>query len=637
MMSSKEFIIEVIEKYINSKVIDSAVMINGEWGSGKTYFIQKILCPFIESKLNRKCIYVSLNGVSRTDDISKEIFIRSLPINDVKLPNWLQKIKSYGVEVGKVVFDKFSISDESVDYSSLANIKECILIFDDLERSLIEIKELLGYINRFVEHESVPTIIVANEGEIGAELLLRNQEMKYYLATLDVFDFQNKESQDKFGLKAQEENIKLNPKEIKKRIDYLFGLEIDYYQIKEKLISKTILYQPNIKEVYNYILVNYDFVKDEHEVLIKNRDNIVSRFLNENHNNLRTLQFILSNFSSICIELRNFDFMNNEKDTVLRNILEYLTALSINYKKGSPIMPWTEEGEYGQVSFSGELWAFDYMLGFAFINDLVFDSYLDTDRLIFCINKYVEEQRKSGLSSTDPLNFLSSWWNMSDDEVINLVQRVVKNIEKNTYQFNTYLNVLSYLITLEGIGFNINVDEVFTIMQSNIRKSCSADIPRLETFGHSVDEKYQDKFNEYINQLNEDIKGRQVDVFKNKINDFFVPTENWSNKFEDYVREHKNDFLNRNKFFSLIDASDFCNAIIGANSSDIINVRQAINSVYNFSNLKDYFSSDLTNIELILQQIKTITASNKEVFGLIKTNHLGYFIAQLEKYVVRLT
>jgi len=35
--------------------------------------------------------------------------------------------------------------------------------------------------------------------------------------------------------------------------------------------------------------------------------------------------------------------------------------------------------------------AFDYMLGFAFVNEIVFDSYLDLDRLIFCIEKYVEE------------------------------------------------------------------------------------------------------------------------------------------------------------------------------------------------------------------------------------------------------
>ncbi len=636
-MSNQEYIIEVIKNYINSKVIDSAIMINGEWGSGKTYFVQKILNPFIENELQKKCIYVSLNGVSKTDDISKEIFIKSLPVNDIKLPSWLQKVKSYSVEVGKVVFDKLSISDDTVDYSSLTNIKDCVLVFDDLERSLIEIKEILGYINKFVEHESVPTIIVANEVEIGAELLLKNQEQKYYLATLDAFDFKKKESPNIYGTIDYEKNGKLTPKEIKKRIDYLFGLEIDYYQIKEKLISKTVLFQPNIKEVYKYILDNYDFFEDEYEVLINNRDNIVNRFLNENHNNLRTLQFILTNYSYICNELRNFDFMENEKDTVLRNILEYLTALSIRYKKGSTIVPWTEEIEYGQISFSGDLWAFDSMLGFAFINDMVFDSYLDSDRLIFCVNKYVDEQRKSALSVTDPLNYLSSWWRMSDSEVINLVDKVVKSIENNTYQFDTYISVLSYLITLEGIGFNINVDEVFTNMQSNIRKSNSIVIHRYEMFGHSVDEKYQDKFNKYINQLNEELKGRQVEVFKNKVNDCFATNENWSYNFEEYVREHKNEFLNRNKFFSLFDTSDFCNAIIAANSNDIINVRQAINSIYDFSNIKDYFSSDLANIKLLLQQINLIAESNIKKFGLIKTNHLHYFIEQLEKYVERLT
>lgn len=636
-MSSKEHIIEVVGKYINTKVVDSAIMINGEWGSGKTFFVKKILCPFIEEELGRKYIYVSLNGISRTDDISKEIFIKRLTSKDVELPNWMKKVKSYGVEVGKVIFDKFSISDDSVDYTSLISLKDYVLVFDDLERSLIEIKELLGYMNRFVEHESVPMIIVANESEIGAGLLIKNQEMKYYLATLDAFDFEKNVDKNELGLKPQDNNEKLNPNKIKKRIDYLFGLDIDYYQIKEKLISKTILYQPNIKEVYKHILDNYEFCEDEKEVLIKNRDSIVSKFINENHNNLRTLQFIFANFFTICIALREFGFVDNEKDTILRSILEYLTALSIKYKKGSVVVPWSEEGEYGQISLSGELWAFDYMLGFAFVNEIVLNSYLDLDRLIFCIEKYVEEQRKNGLTSNDPLNFLSNWWYMNDEEVIALLESVIKNISDNTYQFNVYVKVLSYLITLEGIGFNINIDEVFTMMQKNIRESDSTDIPKFETFGHSVDEKYFDRFNKYINQLNEDIKGRQVDVFKNKINDFLLTTENWSNKFEEYVIEHKNDFLNRNRFFSLIDISDFCNAIIGSNSLDIINIRSAIDSVYNFSNLKDYYSSDLDNIKEILSRVMVIKESKKNEFGLIKTNHLGYFIAQLEKYIVKLS
>ena len=36
-------IIEVVKEYLNSNIYNYAVMIDGEWGSGKTYFIKKYL------------------------------------------------------------------------------------------------------------------------------------------------------------------------------------------------------------------------------------------------------------------------------------------------------------------------------------------------------------------------------------------------------------------------------------------------------------------------------------------------------------------------------------------------------------------------------------------------------------------
>jgi len=66
---------------------------------------------------------------------------------------------------------------------------------------------------------------------------------------------------------------------------------------------------------------------------------------------------------------------------------------------------------------------------------------------------------------------------MNDEEVITLLESVIKNISDDTYHFNVYMNVLYYFITFEGIGFNTNVDEVFTMIQRNIRESDSTEIP----------------------------------------------------------------------------------------------------------------------------------------------------------------
>lgn len=49
-------IIEVIKSYIAEKLYNYAVMIDGEWGSGKTYFVKEILIPKLKDWEKEKVI-----------------------------------------------------------------------------------------------------------------------------------------------------------------------------------------------------------------------------------------------------------------------------------------------------------------------------------------------------------------------------------------------------------------------------------------------------------------------------------------------------------------------------------------------------------------------------------------------------
>ncbi len=66
--------IESILKYISNSNIHQALLIDGEWGSGKTYFIKENLMKNLESKaddgsrLTIKYGYISLFGI---DSLSK--------------------------------------------------------------------------------------------------------------------------------------------------------------------------------------------------------------------------------------------------------------------------------------------------------------------------------------------------------------------------------------------------------------------------------------------------------------------------------------------------------------------------------------------------------------------------------------
>ena len=68
-----EDLVESILDYIRSDYTDYAVMLNGEWGPGKTHFWNNKIKKKIESmQLNGKrytTIYMSLSGISNLEEI----------------------------------------------------------------------------------------------------------------------------------------------------------------------------------------------------------------------------------------------------------------------------------------------------------------------------------------------------------------------------------------------------------------------------------------------------------------------------------------------------------------------------------------------------------------------------------------
>ena len=47
-LSTKE-IIDIFKKYLDNTVYNYAFMLNGSWGSGKTYFVKESLIPAIQN------------------------------------------------------------------------------------------------------------------------------------------------------------------------------------------------------------------------------------------------------------------------------------------------------------------------------------------------------------------------------------------------------------------------------------------------------------------------------------------------------------------------------------------------------------------------------------------------------------
>lgn len=62
-----------IDDYLKNRFINYALLIKGEWGSGKTFFVKKNVV-----KRYNNALYISLYGISSIDKFSEKIYLEML-------------------------------------------------------------------------------------------------------------------------------------------------------------------------------------------------------------------------------------------------------------------------------------------------------------------------------------------------------------------------------------------------------------------------------------------------------------------------------------------------------------------------------------------------------------------------------
>lgn len=193
MMDTEE-LTAYIKNYLENDKTRSAIMLTGAWGCGKSYYIQNVLTKEL-NKCNHDVAIVSLYGLKTIAELNKSIYLelrakRALKKlaskkknketkKSNKLFNW---IKKHGKEaasgtalVGKTIIKgvagffnvpvEFSDKDLEKLYTSI-NLNGKLIVLEDLERSSIDIIEIMGYVNNLVEQDGVKVLLVANESEI---------------------------------------------------------------------------------------------------------------------------------------------------------------------------------------------------------------------------------------------------------------------------------------------------------------------------------------------------------------------------------------------------------------------------------------------------------------------------------------
>lgn len=283
-------IIEGISNYLEMKTT-GALMITGHWGCGKTYFIKNEVIPYTQKVLGKNLIMVSLFGINDLSEIPERVLYAywdaygkdKTGFNLGRVADVIAKMADSIPKLKEYVdIDKMLGRGQGI-YKLIPN--DVIICLDDLERVVdsIDINNVLGVINELVENLEYKVIVIANEG------FIKNNELIF----------------------------------------------------KEKVVEKTLVFIPNIINIYQGIVLSYNdeqFTSYMFEIAVKLIDSknalyIKSESYRKHVSNIRILKFAIEHF--YCV----FSYYEKHTDITGKNIISklnnywtFILAISIEYK-----------------------------------------------------------------------------------------------------------------------------------------------------------------------------------------------------------------------------------------------------------------------------------------------------------------
>ena len=221
------------------------------------------------------CIVISLYGLETLSDISKSIYMelrmKALDKDSEVLATGKLIAKTIAKGAAGIFGIDVNMSEDDLQkmYSSV-DLSKKLLVFEDVERSNIEITKLLGYVNNLVERDGVKVLLVANENEI-----LNKAPEK--------FDFQFTKL---FSTDSKNDNMEDNKNDIPEVVQ-------KYLKIKEKTISDTICFESDYHDAVKNIVDTFDNERLK-EIIGRDEEGIeelVSMVRGQCHKNFRTFIF----------------------------------------------------------------------------------------------------------------------------------------------------------------------------------------------------------------------------------------------------------------------------------------------------------------------------------------------------------
>ncbi len=644
-----EDLVESILDYIRSDYTDYAVMINGEWGAGKTHFWNNKVRRKIESlQLNGKkytTIYMSLYGISNLEEISKKIFIETTQLMDKNLKKFMNSNEQTTIpEYAKKGIDMANLfgvtkNNDKVNYADFFSTDDKVLCFDDLERANVDVIDILGYINNFVEHDHIKTIIICNEKELSTKFKSSNIEMKTFIAT--------------YLLDKQNELTKTDRPMVEKiqdKIEHVFDKANDYERIKEKLIGETFEYAPKFNYIINGILMRYETNSDLIKFLRENTGLIISTFNRSGTRNLRILKHALNDFKKI-YEMVNKSYPNTS-NRIIQTMLIFTIAVSFEIKAGKitkdKFMNIKDNQEYKAILVSSRtlidnrnfyIKEFDSNYYNNFKTEYSFFKFIEyyIRTRIFDM-KLFKDDMEMILNTVDVNNLpaykrilVEEYWKIQDDKFEEITKTVLEEVRTGQIELIEVVKLFGYFSYFSRKGL---IKEDLTTIKNIFFAGMNVSSLKSSYCGNTTEELAKVAINEvsedmeeivrYFNTLNEQLlekeyKEKAAELFK------YIPM-----KMEKFYQEFDNEYL-KVPIFKYYDPFQVFQRLSCAANEDIVILKEKL--VNRVDKYKTEIEPEMKNIKQLKNIIddylkgKDIIIKNVVLKELSK--ELGYI---LDKY-----
>ena len=595
-----------IKNYLENDKTQSAIMLTAPWGTGKSYYIRNDLSRFLEENKLSYAV-VSAYGLSSIADINKELFLEIKFQKTKRQCKWLatfgKTIATGAVGIGKTLLKNIAHIDIDFDLSEpnykklydLVNLKDKLIIFEDIERSSVDIIEFLGYVNSLVEQDGVKVLLVANEQEF---------------------------------LKTTDSDSQLSNQRDKNKEPSYTPRSIEYLRKKEKTISDTIIYETDKKEALRSIIKLF-FADNLSETLIteENIVDIINVMSVVKSDNLRAVMFACQKTSDI-IKIYDGELDNKFVRFLLCSIIAYSCRIKSgkNTKwKNDEISP----SELGTATFPLYRVCYDY------INS----QFLNSTKLAEAQESYSRQKKFESDKNEFNKYFveLKRFYDNTEANVSSAVARIKELLSKNEgVEVSEYGMLANYLIAVrECITNEPDVDDCKRLMLKNVQGiGSNSNIEHDLMYHNGVELETADQRKELA-----EFKKELLESIKSKKKEELFTMDNSDKKVEnfiDYAYSHKDEIIGNGSFVREINIQNFVDFLKGCSAQEIGDIRGVFLSIYASVNIGEFMSGDKENLELLKDELQKLK-NNYTGFDKIQKKQIEWFIGNLEDIIQKLS